>query len=154
MHKWILIFCLPLASFAEVSVCPKKIANLTLLDPMLAERPRKPAGRPIFTKSLDEANRMIQLAERLRDSQINPYTTHIPEFADDIPKHISFIKEGIENSGKRKRARLKELAKLEKEALKKAQNKQVTYAWWLEWNERLSIAGSYILIPTLSLVYP
>ena len=184
MYKWILIFCLPLGSFAEVSLCSKRIAHLTntpkttgflktlravfarentaheqthaaaaiqgshsvqpLVDPMLAERPRKPAGRPIFTKGLDEANRMIQLAERLRNSQIDPHTTHIPEFADDIPKHISFIKEGIEKFGEEKEARLKKLAELEKEALKKAKNKQVTYEWWLEWNTQLaSIVSLY-----------
>ena len=205
MYKWILIFCLPLASFAEVSLCSKSFANLTKtpaflqtlravfarknttpeqipaevtvqrnltipplanfkdasfdsskvtvqesltaqpLDPMLAERPRKPAGRPIFTKGLDEANRMIQLAERLRNSQIDPYTTHIPEFADDIPKHISFIKEGIEKSGEKKEAQLKALAELEKEALEKAKNKQVTYEWWLIWNENLiNLASGFI----------
>ena len=181
MYKWILIFCLPLASVAKVSLCSKHIANLTNmpkttgflqtlravfarenttheqtpaaaaiqgsrsvqpLDPILVERSRKPAGRPIFTKGLDEANRMIQLAERLRDSQIDPHTTHIPEFADDIQKHISFIKKGIKKSGEEKRARLKALAELKKEALEKAKNKQVTYEWWLSWNERLSIAGS------------
>ena len=142
MHKWILIFCLPLASVAEISLCSKKIANLTLVDPMLAERPRKPAGRPIFTKGLDEANRIIQLAKRLRDSQINPHTTHIPEFADDIPKHVSFMKEGVEKSGEEKEAQLKALAELEKEALEKAKNKQVTYEWWLRWNEHLSISSS------------
>ena len=177
MYKWILIFCLPLASFTEASLCSKSIANLTnmpkttgflqtlravftrenktpeqtpaaaaiqgnhpvqpLVDSMLAERPHKP-GRPIFTKGLDEANRMIQLIERLRDSQIDPYTTHIPEFADDIPKHISFIKEGIEKSGEKKEAQLKALAEVEKEALEKSQNKQVTYEWWLQWNTLLT----------------
>ena len=145
MLKWILVFCLPLASFAEVSVCSKKIANLILVEPMLVERPRKPAGQPIFTKGLDEANRMIQLAERLRNSQIDPYTTHIPEFADDIPKHISWIKEGIEKSGEKKEAQLKALAELEKEVLEKAKNKQVTYEWWLIWNENLiNLASGFI----------
>ena len=138
MYKWILIFCLPLASFAEVSLCSKSFANLTLVDPMLAEKTRKPAGRPIFTKGLDEANRMIQLIERLRDAQIDPLTTHIPEFADDIPKHISFIKEGIEKSGKKKEAQLKALVELEKEALEKSQKKQVTYEWWMRWNALLT----------------
>ena len=185
MHKWILIFCLPLASVAETSLCSKRIANLiqkppkmmgflqTLrdafarentipeqisveaaiqanhtarsLDPILVERPYKP-NRPIPTKGLDEANHMIQLAERLRNSQIDSYTTHIPEFADDIPKHISWITEGIEKSGEKKEARLKILDDLEKEALEKAKNKQVTYAWWLSWNDRLTKLASSVKV--------
>ena len=51
--------------------------------------------RPIFTDGLDEINRMIELAQKMRTSQVDPFNTHISEFADAIPDHIEFIKKGI-----------------------------------------------------------
>ena len=99
-------------------------------------------GRPVFTNGIDEADRITSLAQRLRNSQINPQTTHIPEFADDIPKHIELIKEGIKKSGKDVEERLKILDDLTKEALEKTNNQEVTYAWWLVWNKRLANIAS------------
>ena len=96
-------------------------------------------GRPVFTKGMDEANRMISLAQKLRNSQVDPQRTHIPEFAEEIPKHIEFIREGIQKPVfKKKRGKLRILSYLEKEALDKKENKQVTYEWWLYWNQRLT----------------
>ena len=98
----------------------------------------KVIGRSVFTKGVDSADRMVSLAQKLRNSQINPHTTHIPEFADDIPKHIEWIEEGIKKSGKNVRKKLKTLNKLKKEAVERINNQQVTYEWWLNWNQRLS----------------
>ena len=87
---------------------------------------------------MDEADQMVNLAQKLRNLQINPRMTHIPEFADDIPKHIELIEEGIRKSGKDGEEMLKTLADLKKEALEKIRNQEVTYAWWLEWNSSLA----------------
>ena len=95
-------------------------------------------GRPVFTKGVDSADRMVSLAQKLRNSQINPKTTHIPEFADDIPKYIEWIEEGIKKSGKNVEEKLKILDDLKKEAVERINNQQVTYEWWLNWNWRLS----------------
>ena len=92
---------------------------------------------PLFTEGLEEADRMIQLAERMRKSQIDPLTTHIPEFENDIPQYIELIRNGIIKS-EEEPYRLRILDNLQQEAVNKIENRQVTYAWWLVWTERLS----------------
>ena len=91
--------------------------------------------RPAFTDGLDEVNRMVELAQRLRTSKADPFTTHIPEFADSIPDRIKFIREGIPESNKES---LQILDDLHKEAMDKIKEKGVTYQWWLKWNNKLT----------------
>ena len=98
--------------------------------------------RAAFTDGLDEVNRMIQLAQRLRTSKADPFTTHIPEFADSIPDRIKFIRDGVIRDSERldftPSEQLQVLDHLEKQALDKIKEKGVTYSWWLKWNKKLS----------------
>ena len=88
-------------------------------------------------QGLDGAYKMSYLADYLRRSKINPYTTHIMDFSDQIPEHIRFIREGIKEDDSEVAEKLETLDKLALEALEKQQEKGVTYAWWLKWNDRL-----------------
>ena len=90
-------------------------------------------------QGLDEAYRMSYFADHLRKSNIHPYKTHIADFSDQIPERIRFIREGITGDGEKTKVaeRLEILDKMALEALKKQQEKGVTYAWWLKWNKKL-----------------
>lgn len=91
-------------------------------------------------KGVNEANRQVKLAERIRSFDINPFSTHIEDFALQIPNHIETIRQGIESQGiQRQRQRLHLLKQFEKEAHQKIEDSAVTYIWWLYWNKRLSI---------------
>ena len=111
-------------------------------------------------KGLDEAYRMSELASHLRESNINPYKTHIEDFSASIPEHIRHTQESIQTKEKilknlirfwngtdndlfsKVKKRLEALDRLASEALKKQQEKGVTYAWYLEWNFKLSQLAS------------
>ena len=106
-------------------------------------------------QGLDEAYKMNELANHLRNSNINPYKTHIEDFSNSIPERIRYIREGIQTKEKmlkrlglfwkgeedlfpQVKKRLKALDELALEALKKQREKGVTYVWYLEWNQKLS----------------
>ena len=91
--------------------------------------------RSAFTDGLDKINRMIELAQKLRASKVDPLKTHIPEFADRVLDHIEFTRQGIADSNKEE---LKILDNLREEALEKLKSKSITYEWWLEWNFKLA----------------
>ena len=44
---------------------------------------------------LDHVMENLRLVQSLRTRPIDPYTTHIPEFADLIDEHIGFVRKGI-----------------------------------------------------------
>ena len=90
-----------------------------------------------MSQGLDTAYKMTHLANHLRESKINPYKTHIADFSDQIPEHIRFIREGLQGHNEAAE-RLELLDELALEASKKQKEKGVTYAWWLNWNEKLS----------------
>ena len=90
-----------------------------------------------MSQGLDEAYKMNHFADYLRKSNVNPYKTHIEDFSNQIPEHIRFVREGLK--GHRNAAnRVKALDKLVLEASKKQKEKGVTYAWWLQWNFKLT----------------
>ena len=96
----------------------------------------------------------LRLAQSLRTQSVNPYTTHIQEFADQINSHITFIEEGIrsqESSDKNYRLSKLEILKTEAESRQKARS--VTYRWWLNFNLRLSILATPAEITESDLYY-
>ena len=87
----------------------------------------------------------MQLAERLRADNIDPFTYHIKEFADLIDTHIEFIKKGIQSqdvSASDKEKRLSLLESLKSEAQRYRSLEQVTYRYWFNLNFRLSILAT------------
>ena len=107
-----------------------------------------------YIKSFDHVMESLRLAQSLRTQSINPYTTHIPEFADQVNSHITFIEEGIisqESSDKNYRLSKLEILKTEAESRQKARS--VTYRWWLNFNLRLSILATPAEITESDLYY-
>ena len=95
---------------------------------------------------LDHANDNLKLAQYLREGSINIASSHIPEFADLIDEHISFIRKGIaesrEFSESDKIKRLGLLDELQLKAKFYKDSKKVTYLWWLSFNLHLSIIAT------------
>ena len=93
------------------------------------------------TKKLKEnkIDRAIFIGNQLRNSPtLNPYTTHIVDFKDQITDHVEYIKQGILSSGTDVNSKLTILDTLKHEA----ESSKLTYQYWLLWNMRLSILVS------------
>ncbi|GAB4410912.1 MAG: hypothetical protein OHK0056_14330 [Bacteriovoracaceae bacterium] len=95
----------------------------------------------MLSQDRESAQNFLNLGEKLRTSNIDPKLTHIPEFADDVPDHISYYKKAIAEQGLEPE-RLEILQKFEEEALERIQSQSVTYEWWLAFNHRLSILAT------------
>ena len=98
-----------------------------------------------YVAGLDHAKENIQLVERLRADKINPFTSHIKEFANLLGTHIRFIEEGIKSqdaSALDKEIRLNLLESLKFEAQERQNSERVTYRWWFSFNFRLSILAT------------
>ncbi len=98
-----------------------------------------------YIGKLDQVGEWSALRKRLQELRANPYTTHIEHFADQIPIHIAYIREGIENHysvtntfTNSKMNQLRLLEGLEKEAKEAVARQTVTYYWWLMFNHKLS----------------
>ena len=141
---------MPSLDFEMLSVHPIAMNFFTSLDSRLAEV--GPVQYPRFNKEaqmkkqgfkketfqgLDTAYKMTYLANYLRRSKINPYKTHIADFSNQIPERIRLIQEGLKGYDE-VTERLELLNELALEALKKQQEKGVTYSWWLMWNKKLA----------------
>ena len=95
-----------------------------------------------YISGFDYATESLRLAEALREKRkfIDPYTTHIPEFAALIDIHIAFIKRGIKSQDSSdKFERLQLLDSFESEAHFRRRSRDVTYQWWFNFNLRLAI---------------
>ena len=94
-----------------------------------------------YVEGLDHVDEMLKLGESLILRNIDPYETHIPEFADLINTHIDDIKKGIESqeSYQTKTRMLRVLASFEREAQWRKKEGKVTYQWWLNFHLRLSV---------------
>ena len=104
---------------------------------------REQGYRDEYIAGLDHVRKNLQLAERLRKDKINPFTSHIEEFADLIDPHIEFIKEGIQSQDSDdKEIKLNLLESLKSEAQRHQNLSQVTYRWWFNFNFLLSILAT------------
>ena len=98
-----------------------------------------------YIRGLDHTRTNLQLAQSLRKRSIDPYVTHIPEFADLIDEHIDFIKESIESQDfLEKNDRLEQLELLRVEAQYLKDIGRVTYYWWFNFNLRLSVLATSV----------
>ena len=98
---------------------------------------------------LDETKSSLQLANSLRNRSIDPHTSHIPEFAENIDEYIRFIERGIRNLAVNQREssihqinqmyRLALLEDFKVEAQRRQNLETITYRWWLNFVFRLSI---------------
>ena len=90
-----------------------------------------------WIRGLDKAYEWLAVRELFIKLRINPRVTHINYFADKIPEHIQYIREGITHLPY-KLERQRALEHLEKEAEKAIDKGKVTYKWWIEFNYALS----------------
>ena len=115
--------------------------------------------KPLY-EGIQEAQKMIQLGKKLQVEKARAYTTHIPEFAQQINKHYEHFEYIIETTHLKiqEKKHLTEFKKdrnqkiinkkrvvlksLKAEALQHAQNQNLTYAYWLHWNVRATLVAS------------
>lgn len=90
-----------------------------------------------YIRGIDEMNEMIAVAQRLRELEVNPYTTHIDYFANKIKERIRFMKDGAVDF--RQRRRLELLRGYGETAIKE---QSVTYEKWIQFNGLLAAALS------------
>ena len=126
---------------------------------------------PLY-EGIQEVQKMIQFGKKLQAEKADAYTTHIPEFAQQINKHYEHIERIIESTHLKSQEVIKDsskevikksneevikdsnelekitnkqkevLSSLKTEALLHAQNQRLTYAYWLYWNARLALSSS------------
>ena len=144
----------------DATVFPKSNAENAL---------RTQGHRDIFADGVDDMRQLQAVGERLKEVNINPFRTHIVDFANKAEDHIKFIREGmieareelkdvyqreinkggfdylkrgIKNIDEQLKEDLKILEDFSQEARKKIKEEKVTYAWWLHWNNRLSVLAT------------
>ena len=101
---------------------------------------------PAFYSGVDTVLYWNHVGQRMKSALINPYQTHIEELARHVSRHIVFMGEGIlkrtDISPQIKNEMLSLLDQFFEEAQQKIKDKELTYAYWLYWNQRLAILAS------------
>lgn len=128
---------------AKAGLHSRPVDSAVKADPDQGTRPKevspKSKGLPDYlVKGDGDTANIEKLGESLRERNINPKATHIPEFAEQAPNHLRFAREAIE-SQKTDLGRLEILKKFEAEAAERVKANTVTYEWWHDFNYRLSI---------------
>lgn len=117
-----------------------------------------------YTGRLNQMSKWPVIQRRLQELRVNPRTTHIEYFANQVSVHIAHIRQGLEEnyfpneslsqsdtkrygivylrdtikSTGSKLNQLERLNGLEKEAKQAIRDEKVTYKWWLEFNLKLA----------------
>ena len=111
--------------------------DIKILLPTREEAKLKEKGfGPAWTRGLDKLNEWMAVRRQLQDLRANPRTTHIPYFADQIPAHLGFAKEGLGSSISQQKSI--DLSNLVRTAKKAILEEKVTYEWWLNFNYQIS----------------
>ncbi len=108
------------------------------LPPLKQEEEKLKTYPSYLKKGLDLAPILIALKEQFIKKEVNPYVTHIDYFAEKIPEHIAYIKQGIISNKDKVSSRLMILRGLEEQAREAVEKHQVTYEWWVKFNLALS----------------
>ena len=115
-------------------------------EPSLIENEQQLRGQGYtntYIAGFDYVRENLKLAEKLRADKINPFTSHIQEFANLIDPHTEFIEEGVKYQGfSDKEMRLSLLEALKHEAQEHQDSQKVTYRYWFNLNFRLSILAT------------
>ena len=95
--------------------------------------------KPSYYSGVDQAREFARVGEYIRNIKADPYTTHIPYYADRIDSLIRNVERGLRNGEKLDSTieRLRILGVFKKEAQKRIDNKKVTYEWWVLFHLRL-----------------
>ena len=121
----------------------KKIDSLNIPTTHKEQKLRKQGFKDELISGLDAAYYLKRLGQALAKLRINPFRTHISDLVQQIPLHFQHIRRGIEREqNEYTEHKLAILDALEKETQSKVDKESVTYAWWLNINERLSILSN------------
>ena len=90
-----------------------------------------------YTAGVDSINYHFAVGNKTKEARVNPFNTHIEDFARQTPAHIRHTQRIIISQGKQVPQKLAILDNLKVEATLKIKNESVTYNWWLSFNERL-----------------
>ena len=123
----------------------KAVETLEILRPIEEneeENLTKKGYKKVLIQGINTANRLITLGKHIRKFHINPFSTHIEDFAQQIPDHIETIRQGIQSQDTDIAERLNLLKQFERESYRKIEDSAVTYMWWIFWNQRLSILAT------------
>ena len=97
--------------------------------------------KPSYYSGVDQAREFARVGEYVRNINADPYTTHIPYFANRIDSIIRNVERNI-RSGEKLDSTIEKLRILEgfkEEAQQRIDSKKVTYEWWILFHLRLFI---------------
>ena len=162
MKNFILTLCLLIISYAPPCIRAEDCEEAFLSKNFWKKENSNPKKiEDKFHQGLSEAHQMLKLGERLRKRNAQAYTTHIKEFAAQIFLHYEHFKKDVEGTysieleekiskNTMKYQNLKRLYDKKRivldylldEALRRSRSKNLTYAYWLQWNIRLTVLAS------------
>ena len=93
-----------------------------------------------YIRGLDKVREHLRLAHKLRTGSINPWKTHIEEFATLVKPHLDYVERGIRSQDSAdKLERLAILEDFRAETQSWLEKREVSYRRWVNLNFRLSI---------------
>ena len=123
--------------FERIEKAPDSVGPFDIPQFSEEEKYKVMGVRKIFYAGLNKVKRLKYLAKRLRESNINPFTTHIVDLVSFIDEPLEFIDRGIQEQGQNVSERQDILKDFKKEAQQKVENQKVSLYWFLSWNFRL-----------------
>ena len=96
-----------------------------------------------YIRGLDKARKHLRLAQKLRTGSIDPWKTHIEEFAALVKPHLDYIERGIrsqDSADKLERLAILEDFRIETQSW--LEKREVSYRRWVNLNLRLSILAT------------
>ena len=129
---------------------------------------RAQGHRDIFMEGVDDMNRLQTLGQGLRERNINPFKTHVDDFADETQDDIKFIRQGLVSKSRKikqeiegssnytsseKQLRMAEvdaqlaedleiLEDFAQEAKQRVTEERVTHHWRSHWSNRLTVLAT------------
>ena len=96
-----------------------------------------------YIRGLEQAHKHLRLAHKLRTESIDPWKTHIEEFAALVKPHLDYVERGIRSQDSAdKLERLAILEDFRAEAQSWIEKQEVSYRRWVNLNLRLSILAT------------
>ena len=96
-----------------------------------------------YIRGLEQARKHLRLAHKLRTGSIDPWKTHIEEFAALVKPHLDYIERGIRSQDSADRLeRLAILEDFRAETQSWLEKREVSYRRWVNLNFRLSILAT------------
>ena len=133
--------------FTKILQAPHVLPSFNILRTNKEEELKKIGHRPDYVEGVDAMHFMMNFVKSLREHNVNPYVTHIEDFAPLVFRSMKVIKEGIllqrgHINEKEIQKKLKELRMFDKEVRERIQSRTMTYHWWVYFNVRLAVLAT------------